>query len=91
MNFKLLIDAKKDLVGDGNSCKQENGTKKSKIIRPYERNGAIDRFNLKYCEFMVLEKLQPSVNTAKDTVNMYYKRVETLIDSSDDDYNSLSR
>lgn len=92
INFKMrLNDEQKEGIEDKHSCRDESGPKKSMLVRPYERHGALDRFNLKYCEFLVLEKLQPTVTRAKDSSNMYYKKIETLIDMNDSDYNAMSR
>ena len=87
----MFINVKKDLVEDINSCKNEIGTNNSKIIRHYDRNNAIDRYNLEYCEYMRIQRLQPNVDTVKDSNNMYYKMVETLIDKSENAQTNLSR
>jgi hypothetical protein len=43
-----------------------------------KRKGAMNIYNIKYCEFLILEKLQAYVSTSKDKTNLFYKRLEYI-------------
>lgn len=57
----------------------------------FPRQDALNKFNLQFCEFKIMQSLESRMNRVKDSVNMFYKQIETLIDQEDHDINELAR
>ena len=49
-----------------------------RIFRDMVRKNALNKFNPEYCEKVLQSYLDPKISKAKDTKNMYYKRVEKV-------------
>ena len=57
----------------------------------YQRQDATNKFNLQFCEFKIMQSLESRMIRVKDSVNIFYKRVETILDVNDKDINELAR
>jgi hypothetical protein len=53
------------------------------IFRPYNRTNAEDKFNNKYMRYVLNQFVQPKNHKVKDSENIFFKKVETLLDKSD--------
>ena len=40
---------------------------------------------------MIIEKLEEKITRVKDSMSLYYKKIEVQINDDDQDYNNLSR
>jgi hypothetical protein len=45
------------------------------MVRQYERQDALDRYNEEFCKFIIDEKLQSNANKVKDSIIMFYKNL----------------
>lgn len=73
----------KDFVIDNNSMIDDNENLKSKFIRPLRRQGALNEFNARKCEFILNEQIEKHTATMKDKSSLYYKRVERMLNYDD--------
>ena len=76
---------------DNMSTQEELGPKAAKEVKAYSRQGALNPYGYDYCKFCIAAAEQPLLRRVKDRTTMYYKRVERLCDSSDQDYTGPMR
>lgn len=75
-----------DSDGDGEPDRQELF-----YAGPYRRQGAMDKYNRDYAEFVIQQKLEARLTRVEDAVEMFYYRIERIVDDDDQDYNELSK
>ena len=52
-------------------------------IEQFDRQGAMDYYNIDFCRYLVTQKFEKKMEHVKDSINLMYKKVETLIDQDD--------
>ena len=57
----------------------------------YRRMNALDKYNRDYAEFVIQQKLEARLTRVKGSVEMFYNRIERIVDDDDQDYNELSK
>lgn len=51
----------------------------------------MDNYNIEFCRYLVTQKIEKKMEYVKDSINLMYRKVETLIDQDDQDYNYLAK
>lgn len=85
-----MVDRGKKVIMQSD-CPPDEPAFKTQYYRPYKRQCADNEYNDQVCEFKVLQTLQKSIRKVKDSHNLFYKRVNTLIVKNDPKYNKLSK
>ena len=57
----------------------------------FRRQDALNQYNKEFCEALIVEKLEEKITRVKDSMSLYYKKIEVQINDDDQDYNNLSR
>ena len=79
----------KNLIQSSIPSKQK--TKTHKLSQNFDANdkirrqNALNKFSLKCCEYKILHSLEQSTLQVKDSITLFYKRIETRIEAQIDD------
>ena len=55
----------------------------SHFILEFRRQNALNQFGKEYCTYFIQHNLQDMVLEVKDSMNLFYNRIETHIDEDD--------
>lgn len=64
--------------GDAYSNEDGEGTQNVRLFREMTRKNAMNKFSVAYCEKIIQSFLDPQITKAKDSKNLYYKRIEKV-------------
>jgi len=85
-----MFDKCKKQISAYHSDSSARGQRDNVNTQGYRRLDAVDIYNKDYCEYLVRQKLEGKQMRIKDSMSMFYSRVETLIDPMDQDYNQIA-
>lgn len=49
----------------------------------FRRQNALNEFNKDFCEAKIIEKLEEKITRVKDSISLYYKKIEVQINDDD--------
>lgn len=89
------LERQSQLQGEGLNAETNSLRKRLGPARQFEpeyrRQNALNKFNPDTCEFNILRSQESKICRIKDSVSIFYKRIETLPDPDDPHYNELSK